>query len=86
VPHAARALNHAAWTVARWVATGKLEQGNVEDELYAAAERYGLLAGMDSTSGGRRSEAGSALDYLGLLSHERPSRSAASSRSSIATA
>jgi hypothetical protein len=37
------ALNHAAWTLGRWVATGALEQGDVEDELYAAAERNGLV-------------------------------------------
>jgi hypothetical protein len=38
------ALNHAAWTLGQWVATGKLEQGDVEDGLYAAAERCGLVA------------------------------------------
>jgi hypothetical protein len=38
------ALNHAAWTLGRWIATGALEQTDVEDELYAAAERNGLVA------------------------------------------
>jgi hypothetical protein len=38
------ALNHAAWTLGRWVAAGKLEQSDVEDGLYAAAERCGLVA------------------------------------------
>jgi len=38
------ALNHAAWTLGGWVAAGKLEQGDVEDGLYAAAERCGLVA------------------------------------------
>ena len=38
------ALNHTAWTLGRWVAAGALEQGDVEDVLYAAAERNGLVA------------------------------------------
>jgi hypothetical protein len=38
------ALNGAAWTLGRWIAAGALEQGVVEDELYAAAERNGLVA------------------------------------------
>jgi hypothetical protein len=38
------ALNHAAWTLGRWVAAGMLEQTAVEDALYAAAEHNGLLA------------------------------------------
>jgi hypothetical protein len=38
------ALNHAAWTLGRWVAAGKLGQSDVEDGLYAAAERCGLVA------------------------------------------
>jgi hypothetical protein len=38
------ALNHAAWTLGRWVAAGLLEQTVVEDELYAAGERNGLVA------------------------------------------
>jgi hypothetical protein len=37
------ALNHTAWTLGRWVAVGALEQAEVEDELYAAAERNGLV-------------------------------------------
>jgi hypothetical protein len=37
------ALNHAAWTLGGWVAAGALGQGEVEDGLYAAAERNGLL-------------------------------------------
>ena len=38
------ALNGAAWTLGRWIAAGALEQADVEDELYAAAERNGGLA------------------------------------------
>jgi hypothetical protein len=38
------ALNGAAWTLGRWVAAGALEQADVEDALYAAAERNGLVA------------------------------------------
>jgi hypothetical protein len=38
------ALNHAAWTLGRWVAAGALEQTDVENELYAAAERNSLVA------------------------------------------
>jgi hypothetical protein len=38
------ALNHAAWTLGRWVAAGALDQADVEDELYVAAERNGLVA------------------------------------------
>jgi len=38
------ALNHAAWTLGRWVAAGALEQADVEDELYAAAEHNHLVA------------------------------------------
>jgi hypothetical protein len=38
------ALNHAAWTLGRWVAAGALEQTAVEDSLYRAAERNGLVA------------------------------------------
>ena len=37
------ALNRAAWTLGRWIAAGALEQGDVEDELYDAAERNGLV-------------------------------------------
>jgi hypothetical protein len=37
-------LNHAAWTLGRWVAAGALEQGAVEDQLYSAAEVNGLVA------------------------------------------
>jgi hypothetical protein len=37
------ALNHAAWTLGRWVTAGMLEQHQVEDGLYAAAERNGLV-------------------------------------------
>jgi hypothetical protein len=36
------ALNRAAWTLGRWVAAGALEQNEVEDELYAAAQANGL--------------------------------------------
>jgi hypothetical protein len=38
------ALNRAAWTLGRWVAAGALEQSEVEDGLYDAAERNGLVA------------------------------------------
>ena len=38
------ALNHAAWTLGRWVAAGALEQADIEDELYAAAEANHLVA------------------------------------------
>jgi hypothetical protein len=37
------ALNGAAWTLGRWVAAGALDQAEVEDALYAAAERNGLV-------------------------------------------
>ena len=37
------ALNRAAWTLGRWVAAGALEQADVEDELYSAAEVSGLV-------------------------------------------
>ena len=38
------ALNRAAWTLGRWVAAGALEQADVEDELYVAAEANHLVA------------------------------------------
>jgi hypothetical protein len=38
------ALNGAAWKLGQWVAAGALEQGQVEDALYGAAERNGLVA------------------------------------------
>jgi hypothetical protein len=38
------ALNGAAWTLGHWVAAGVLAQGEVEDALFAAAERNGLVA------------------------------------------
>ena len=41
------ALNSAAWTLGRWVAAGAIEQSDVEDALYAAAERNGLVADDD---------------------------------------
>ena len=37
------ALNGAAWTLGRWVAAGALEQTDVEDQLYAAAEHNHLV-------------------------------------------
>jgi len=37
------ALNGAAWTLGLWVAAGALEQSVVEDALYAAAVRNGLV-------------------------------------------
>jgi hypothetical protein len=33
-----------AWTLGRWVAAGALDQDEVEEALYAAAERNGLVA------------------------------------------
>lgn len=38
------ALNRAAWTLGRWIAAGALEQTDVEDALYRAAEVNGLVA------------------------------------------
>ena len=38
------ALNGAAWTLGHWVAAGALEQAEVEEVLYAAAEANGLVA------------------------------------------
>jgi hypothetical protein len=38
------ALNHAAWTLGHWVAAGALDQREVEDALYGAAERNGLVS------------------------------------------
>jgi hypothetical protein len=38
------ALNGAAWTLGHWVAAAALEQGEVENALYAAAEQNGLVA------------------------------------------
>jgi HNH endonuclease len=38
------ALNSAAWTLGRWVAAGALDQGDVEDALYSAADQNGLVA------------------------------------------
>ena len=54
------ALSRAAWTLGRWVAASVLWQNDVEDGLYAAAERNGLVA--DDVSGrcGQRFAAGSA--------------------------
>jgi hypothetical protein len=37
------ALNGAAWTLGRWVAAGALEQADVDDDLYGAAEVNGLV-------------------------------------------
>ncbi len=37
-------LNAAAFTLGHWIAAGVLEQGAVEDALYAAAEANGLVA------------------------------------------
>ena len=36
-------LNRAAWTLGRWIVAGALEQLVVEDALYAAASRNGLI-------------------------------------------
>jgi hypothetical protein len=38
------ALNKTAWKLGQWVAAGALDQGEVEDTLYAAAEVNGLVA------------------------------------------
>ena len=38
------ALNRAAWTLGHWVAAGALDQGEVEDALFAAAQQNGLAA------------------------------------------
>ena len=38
------ALNRAAWTLGRWIAAGELQQDEVEDALYAAAEANSLVA------------------------------------------
>ena len=38
------ALNKTAWKLGRWVAAGVLDQGEVENALYAAAEHNGLVA------------------------------------------
>src|SRR5919204_2225571 len=38
------ALNHAARTLGHWIAAGALDQAEVEDALYGAAERNGLVA------------------------------------------
>jgi hypothetical protein len=38
------ALNHAAWTLGRWIAAGALDQGEVEDALYVAALHNGLVS------------------------------------------
>ena len=38
------ALNHAAWTLDRWIAAGALEQTEVQEALYAAAVANGLVA------------------------------------------
>jgi hypothetical protein len=34
----------AAWTLGRWVGADALEQADIEDGLYAAAVRNGLVA------------------------------------------
>lgn len=38
------ALNNAAWTLGRWIGAGALEQVEVENALYDAAVRNGLVA------------------------------------------
>ena len=38
------ALNKTAWKLGQWVAAGALEQAEVEDALYAAAEANGLVS------------------------------------------
>ena len=46
------ALNGAAWTLGHWIAAGVLDQGVVEDALFAAAEANGLVS--DPTDGPRK--------------------------------
>jgi hypothetical protein len=41
------ALNHTAWTLGGWVGAGALEQGVVEDGLFAPAVRNGLVVDND---------------------------------------
>lgn len=38
------ALNAVAWTLGRWIAAALIEQHEVEDGLFAVAERNGLVA------------------------------------------
>ena len=37
-------LNHASWTLGRWIAAGALDQADVEDALDVAAVANGLVA------------------------------------------
>jgi hypothetical protein len=46
------ALNKTAWKLGQWVAAGALDQGEVDDALYATAERNGLVPTMASASAG----------------------------------
>jgi len=38
------ALNRVGWSLGRWVAAGALDQADMEDGLYEAADRNGLAA------------------------------------------
>ena len=73
------ALNGAAWTLGRWVAAGALEQADVEDELYSAAEVNGLVAddGERQTWATIRSGLGAGLQQpIDLDADDRQSRRA----------
>jgi hypothetical protein len=37
-------VGHAAWTLGHWIAASVLDQAEVEDALFAAAEANGLVA------------------------------------------
>jgi hypothetical protein len=70
------ALNHAAWTLGRWIAAGALEQTDVEDALYAAVTANGLAAddGERQCWATIRSGLSTGLaqdDQLGLTRHRR---------------
>ena len=52
------ALNHAAWTLGRWIAAGALEQAEVEDALYVAVPSNGSCMTMASARPGQPSGAG----------------------------
>jgi hypothetical protein len=49
------ALNKTAWKLGQWVAAGALDQALVEDALFAAAERNGLVS--DPKDGPRKTRA-----------------------------
>jgi hypothetical protein len=49
-----RCTSRTAWTLGRWVAASTLDQAEVEDALYAAAEQNGLVS--DTKDGPRRTQ------------------------------